>query len=70
MKFKNKITNEIKEPKNYTQLFAYTHNSNWEKIVEEKEPTIAEIKAKLEELKIDYAGKTKKEELLALLPRE
>lgn len=34
MKFKNKKTNEIVEPKGYVQEFAYSHNSNWEKVVE------------------------------------
>lgn len=34
MKFKNKLNNEIVEAKGYTQEFAYSHNSNWEKVEE------------------------------------
>lgn len=34
MKFKNKETNETVEAKNFTELFAYSNNSNWEKVVE------------------------------------
>ncbi len=34
MKFKNKSTNEVVEPKGYAQEFAYIHNSNWEKVEE------------------------------------
>ena len=34
------------------------------------EPTVKEIKAKLDELKIEYDPKAKKEDLLALLPKE
>lgn len=35
MKFKSKKTNEIVEVKGYVQEFAYSHNSEWEKVVEE-----------------------------------
>lgn len=35
-----------------------------------KEPTIAEIKDKLKELGIEYDDKAKKEDLIALLPKE
>ncbi|HJJ05168.1 MAG TPA: HeH/LEM domain-containing protein [Clostridiaceae bacterium] len=73
MKFKNKKTNEIVETKGYVQEFAYSHNSEWEKLKETskpKEPTIAEIKSKLDELGIEYDPKAKKEDLIALLPQE
>ena len=73
MKFKDKKTNKIVEAKNYTQFFAYSHNSNWEKVEEAskpKEPTVAEIKAKLTELNIAFDNNAKKEELIALLPEE
>lgn len=36
MKFKSKKTNKIVEIKGYVQEFAYSHNSEWEKVVEEK----------------------------------
>lgn len=73
MKFINKETNEIVEAKGYTQEFAYSHNSNWKEVEEtakSKEPTIADIKAKLDELNIEYDSKAKKEELIALLSKE
>lgn len=35
MKYRNKETGEIKEPKEYVEVYAITHNSNWE---EYKEP--------------------------------
>ena len=40
------------------------------KLKEKKEPTVAEIKAKLDELGIEYNSKANKEELLSLLPQE
>lgn len=72
MKFKNKLTNEVVEAKNYTQVFAFTHNSNWEEVKENKskKPTVAEIKAVLEEKGIAFDSKANKEELLELLPKE
>lgn len=70
MKFKSKKTNEIVEIKGYVQEFAYSHNSEWEKVEETKELTKAEIQAKLEELGIEYDKNAKKEELMALLPQE
>lgn len=73
MKFKNKRTNETVEVKGYVQEFAYSHNSEWKKVNQElkpKELTINEIKNKLDEFGIDYTKKTKKEELLELLPKE
>lgn len=38
MKFKNKITNEIVEAKSITELYAFSHNSNYEKVEEIKVP--------------------------------
>lgn len=38
MKFKSKKTNEIVEVKGYVQEFAYSHNSEWEKVEEKKQP--------------------------------
>lgn len=35
MKFKNKKTDQIVEVKGYVQEFAYSHNSEWEKQIEE-----------------------------------
>lgn len=40
------------------------------KEVKPKEPTKAEIQAKLEELGIEYDKKANKEDLIALLPQE
>ncbi len=34
MKFKYKITNEIVEAKSITELYAFSHNSNYEKVEE------------------------------------
>ena len=34
MKFKNKITKEVIVANNYALKFAYSHNSNWEKVKE------------------------------------
>lgn len=73
MKFKNKRTGKTVEAKGYVQEFAYSHNSEWEKINETskpKEATIAEIKNKLDELGIDYDSEAKKEDLVTLLPKE
>ncbi len=72
MKFKNQLTNEVVEAKNYTQIFAFTHNSNWEEVKENKpkEPTVAEIKAILEDKGIAFDSRANKEELLKLLPKE
>lgn len=39
MKYKNKETSEIVETKDYVQEFAYSHNSEWEKVVETKKTT-------------------------------
>lgn len=39
MKFKNKKTNEIVEVKGYVQEFAYSHNSEWEKVLEDIKKT-------------------------------
>lgn len=37
MKFKSKKTNAIVEIKGYVQEFAYSHNSEWEKVEEKKQ---------------------------------
>lgn len=34
MKFKNKRTNQIVRANNYAELFAFSHNSNYEKVEE------------------------------------
>lgn len=72
MKFKSKKTNEIVEAKGYVQEFAYSHNSEWEKVeeIKVKELTKAEIQAKLEELGIKYDKNANKETLISLLPQE
>ncbi len=80
MKFKNKSNNEIIEAKGYVQEFAYSHNSNYEKIEEQgdggdiKNPlenlTVAQLKEKLIELGIAFEKNAKKPELLALFPDE
>lgn len=41
-----------------------------EKLQKAKEPTVVEIKAKLDELKIEYDKNANKERLIALLPKE
>ena len=72
MKFKSKKTNKIVEVKGYAQEFAYSHNSEWEKVeeIKPKEPTKAEIQIKLDKLGIEYNKEAKKEELITLLPQE
>lgn len=37
MKFKSKKTNKIVEVEGYVQEFAYSHNSEWEKVEEIKQ---------------------------------
>ena len=34
MRFKNKRTNQIVRANNYAELFAFSHNSNYEKVEE------------------------------------
>lgn len=78
MKFKNKKTNEIKEVSGYTQEFAYSHNSLWEKVETEKvetnddksDLTVAQIKQILNEKGVGYSGKLGKKDLLELLKKE
>ena len=74
MKFKNKKTEEVVEAKNYTQAFAYSHNSNWEKIDENPEEetsmTKEEITAILDEKGISYNKNLGVKKLLLLLPEE
>ena len=50
----------------------YAKKADFEEVKEEgkKELTVTEIKAKLDELGIEYDKKAKKDELLALLPQE
>lgn len=36
MKYKNRKTNETIEVKGYAQEYAYSHNSEWEKVIETK----------------------------------
>ena len=36
-KFRNKVTNEIVEANSFTELFAFSHNSNYELVTESKE---------------------------------
>ena len=67
MKFRNKVTQETVEAKGYVQEFAYSHNSDWEKVEQPKEPTKSDIQKQLDELGIEYDAKAKKEDLLALL---
>lgn len=67
MQFKDKKTGKIIEAKNYTQKFAYSHNSNYEVVIA---PTVKEIKATLDEKGIPYDKNAKKEVLIALLPKE
>lgn len=73
MKFKNLLTNEVIEAKDYVQIFAYSHNSNWEKIenIKEvdsrKELSVQEIKTILEDNNIEYKSNANKSELLKLL---
>ena len=44
MRFKNKRTNQIVRANNYAELFAFSHNSNYEKV---EEPIVTtELKAK------------------------
>lgn len=71
MKFKNKKTGAILVPNTKFVEEQMTKSDLYEIVGEKaKEPTVAEIKAKLEDLGIDYAGKTKREDLIALLPEE
>lgn len=72
MKFMNVKTGAILEPNsNFTE--EQMKKSDMYKEVgktETKEPTVQEIKAKLNELGIEFNDKAKKEELIALLPQE
>lgn len=71
MKFKNKKTGVIVETTVKVIEDMYKNKSEYEEVKEgKKEPTVAEIKAKLTELNIQFDDKAKKEDLLALLPQE
>ena len=69
MKFKNKKTGAVVDTvlEDY-----YNRNPQWEKVEKEtkKEMTIAEIKATLTELGIEYDENAKKADLLTLLPQK
>lgn len=71
MKFRNKETGVIVETTVDAIAKLYAKKADFEEIKEaKKEPTVAEIKAKLKELNIEFDDKAKKEDLLALLPQE
>ncbi|MCI8618348.1 MAG: hypothetical protein HFJ60_09000 [Clostridia bacterium] len=73
MKFKNKKTGVVVETTVKEIEEMYKNKSEYEEVkevVKPKEPTKAEIQAKLDELGIEYEEKASKAELLALLPQE
>lgn len=71
MKFKNKDTGVIVETNVKVVEELYKSKPEYEEVKEtKKEITVAEIKAKLKELEIEFDEKAKKDELLALLPQE
>lgn len=72
MKFKNKKTGAIVVTTVETIEKLYAKKADYEQVKEEgeKELKVAEIKAKLKELNIEFDDKAKKDELLALLPQE
>ena len=72
--FKEKsIEKENEELKKTIDILNKENKDLKEKIIklkENREPTVAEIKAKLDELGIEYDKKATKEVLLALIPQE
>lgn len=64
MKFKNKITKEVIVANNYALKFAYSHNSNWEKVKETSKgkKSIKENENKAEE--IEHEKNTKPTKLI------
>ena len=50
-KFRNKVTNEIVEANSFTELFAFSHNSNYELVTESKEEKPKAISKKKTESK-------------------
>ncbi len=57
MKFKNKYTNEIVEASNNVELFAFSHNSNYEivEVTKEEKPKADTKKKKEEKPKADVS---------------
>lgn len=73
MKFKNKNTEVIVETDIKEVENLYKNKPEYEEIKEvtrPKEPTKAEIQAKLDELGIEYDKSANKETLISLLPQE
>lgn len=75
MKFKNVKTGAILEPNSKFTEEQMKKSDMYIEIGKEskpkgKEPTVAEIKAKLDELGIEYDDSAVKADLLALLPQE
>lgn len=72
MKFKNKSTGVIVETDIKEVENLYKNKTEYEEVKEAKpkEPTKDEIKAKLEELGIEYDKNANKETLISLLPQE
>lgn len=72
MKFKNKSTGVIVETDIKEVENLYKNKAEYEEVKEAKpkEPTKDEIKAKLEELGIEYDKNANKETLISLLPQE
>ena len=72
MKFKNKETGVIVVTTVKVIEDLYKNKSEYVEVKETKEAelSVKDIKAKLDELKIQYDPKAKKEDLLALLPQE
>lgn len=71
--FRNKETGEIVKANGYAELFAFSHNSNYEKIeiepVDDKDISKfnkAELMKYLTDLEIEFDKKMSKDELLAL----
>ncbi len=77
MKFRNKKTGAILIPTSNSIIEQMKKSDRYEEIKENiqnvkepKEPTVAEIKAKLDELGIEYDKKATKADLLTLLPQK
>lgn len=71
MKFKNKKTGKIVETSVKVVEDMFKRNADYETIAEpKKELTVPEIKAKLDELGIEYDKNANKATLTALLPNE
>ena len=60
MRFRNIKTNEVVEAKSFTQLFAFSHNSNYV-LINEKEPVAEEsVEETTEEVEVKKSPKKKK----------